>query len=109
VFSFTQILVCAVIGGIASAVVVYAARRDWRAALEPAIVVALSVVLWRSAANTAGLNDDPIPWVSPNDILCPIVTYVSLALYAAVARRDNDARLRAQLTLVSLVVNVLTI
>ncbi len=58
------------------------------------------------------LNDDPIPLFSPNDLLCPIVTYVLLSLYAAFTRPANVARwerTRAWLTLVSFVVNVLFI
>ena len=39
-----------------------------------AVVVGISVVVWRSAGNTGALNNDPIPVVSPNDVLCPLVT-----------------------------------
>jgi hypothetical protein len=76
-----------------------------------ALVVAASILLWRLAGNVAVLNDDPIPAVSPNDVLCPVVTYVMLGIYAA-ARPEPAARwehLRAQLTLVSFLINVITI
>lgn len=77
-----------------------------------ALVAGLSVLVWRSAGNTGVLNDDPIPGVSPNDVLCPLVTYIFIGMYAAV-RRPVDAscfeQVRVLLTLISLVVNVVTI
>ena len=75
-------------------------------------MVGISIVSWRFAGNTTTLNDDPIPWVSPNDLLCPVITYVVLGAYGALRRQTSDAgwpMLRAQLTIVSLVVNVVTI
>ncbi len=76
-----------------------------------AITVAVSVLLWRLAGNVTQLNADPIPLISPNDVLCPVVTYVLLGLYGA-SRRVADARweqARAWLTLISLIVNVVAI
>src|SRR5207248_6834795 len=83
-------------------------------------VVALSVFVWRSAGNVAALNDDPPSqlglfenrWFSPNDWLCPLVTYLFLGLYAAFRPPPNPtlwARSRALLAIVSLVANVLFI
>lgn len=77
-----------------------------------ALVAGLSVLVWRSAGNTAALNDDPLPGVSPNDVLCPLVTYVFSGMYAAVRRPVDASRfeqVRVLLTLISLVVNVVTI
>lgn len=77
-----------------------------------AIVVGISVLAWRSAGNTLALNLDPIPGVSPNDMLCPVVTYVFLGLYATLRRRESDVNFeqaRAILTLISFAVNVITI
>lgn len=77
-----------------------------------ALVVGLSVVFWRSAANTASLNDDPIPGVSPNDALCPMITSIFLGLYAAIRPPVDPiryAQVRAALTFLSFVVNVITI
>lgn len=58
------------------------------------------------------LNNDPIPPVSPNDALSPIVTYVALGWYAAF-RTPRDAgqweRERVLLALVAFGVNVVTI
>jgi hypothetical protein len=77
-----------------------------------AVVVGISVMVWRSAGNTGALNNDPIPGVSPNDVLCPLVTYLFIGFYAAF-RRPADAmrfeQARVLLTLVSFVVNVVTI
>lgn len=118
-FSFAQIALSAVVGLVASLVVVIVYRRatnapsrTWTEPLWLAVVVGLSILVWRTAGNTAALNDDPIPVVSPNDVLCPVLTYVGLGLYGGVrqvAGQPDWARVRALLTLVSLVVNVVTI
>src|SRR5262249_9167199 len=75
-------------------------------------VVGISVIVWRSAGNTGALNNDPIPLVSPNDVLCPLVTYLFIGFYAAF-RPPVDAirfeQARVLLTLVSFIVNVVTI
>ena len=77
-----------------------------------AVVAGISVMVWRSAGNTGALNNDPIPAVSPNDVLCPLVTYLFIGFYAAF-RSPADAirfeQVRVLLTLVSFVVNVVTI
>ena len=77
-----------------------------------AVVAGLSVLVWRAAGNTGALNDDPIPGVSPNDVLCPLVTFLFLGSYAAFRRPADPARfeqVRVWLTLVSFAVNVITI
>jgi hypothetical protein len=84
----------------------------WREAALLALVVGLSILVWRAAGNTRPLNDDPIPLVSPNDVLCPMLTYVCLGLYAGLRQFQLVPywpRLRALLTLVSFAVNVVTI
>jgi len=76
------------------------------------LLVGLSIVVWRLGANVPQLNDDPIPVTSPNDVLCPVVTYVVLGVYAGLRQPRNEMRARrdrALLTLVSLAVNILTI
>lgn len=119
VFSLTQILVSALVGGVASSIAMWLYGRGAKdAAPHPvdavlmALVVGISILLWRVAANTPTLNDDPIPVVSPNDVLCPVITYVCLGILAGfrstLQGRDWN-RIRALLTLVSLVVNVATI
>ena len=118
-FSLTQILVSALVGGVASFVAPWLYSRSARdAALRPvdavliAVVVGISILLWREAGNTQTLNDDPIPLVSPNDVLSPVVTYVCqgvLAGFRSKMQGSHWARARALVTLVSLVVNVATI
>ncbi len=80
--------------------------------LVPALLVGLSVLVWRSVANLAQLNDDLIPGVSPNDVLCPVITYTLLGCYAGVRGPADQRRwelVRVVLTFVSLLVNVVTI
>ncbi len=77
-----------------------------------ALVAGISVLVWRSAGNTGALNNDPIPGVSPNDVLCPLVTYLFIGFYAAFRHPVDTVRFeqaRVLLTLVSFVVNVVTI
>jgi hypothetical protein len=119
VFSAGQIGVSAVVGAVASLIALLAYNRwarngalAWSEAVLLAVVVGLSILVWRAAGNTPSLNDDPIPAVSPNDVLCPVLTYVSLGVYGAfrpLAQRPDWPRVRALLTALSLVVNVVTI
>jgi hypothetical protein len=119
VFSVAQLLVSAAVGAVVSLVAVAAYGRwskqaafGWREAVLLAAVVGFSILLWRAAGNTQSLNDDPMPLVSPNDVLCPVGTYVCLALYGALRRAPQAPgwpRVHALLTLVSFVVNVVTI
>lgn len=119
-FSLGQILICAVAGAAVSAVVLFGYQRFANAEgsrigspLWPLpLVVGFSILMWRAAGNTSMLNDDPIAFVSPNDVLCPAITYVSLGVYAGLRGTSGGAawrRIRALLTIVSLVVNVVTI
>lgn len=113
-----QIVVSTLVGVIASAILVAAYAR-WSkcpiSILDTVLIsatVGLSILLWREAGNTPALNDDPIPLVSPNDVLGPVLTYVCLGLLAAfraTLRSEEWPRLRAWLTLLSLVVHVVTI
>lgn len=83
-----------------------------REAVLVSSVVGVSVLAWRLVGNVAQLNDDPIPPFSPNDLLCPVATYVCLGLYAAFRHPSDAARwelVRAWLTVISLVVNVVMI
>jgi hypothetical protein len=119
VLSPGQIAASAVVGAVASliALLVYGrwvrdSRLGWEEAVPLAGVVGFSILLWRAAGNTPVLNEDPIPAVSPNDVLCPVLTYVCLGLYAGfrrLAQRPDWPVVRALLTVLSLVVNVVTI
>lgn len=117
VFSLQQITLTAAIAAVVSlGVMLFLHRRSETISLSEriviAVVVGVSVFAWRLAGNVAPLNDDPIPPFSPNDLLCPVVTYVLLGLYAAVRLPTDVAhweKTRALLTLVSFVTNVLFI
>lgn len=116
-FALTSIAASAAVMAVAGALVLHALRRGARdrlvpEVLAPALVTGLSVLLWRAAGNVAALNDDPVPGVSPNDVLCPVVTYVALGVYGSLRappEATDWARRRAVLTLVSLAVNIVTI
>jgi hypothetical protein len=117
VFSFAHIALTAAITAVLALLVLVVLRSRFTLlglsdCLLVAVVVGLSVVVWRSVGNTGALNTDTIPLVSPNDVLCPLVTYLFIGFYAAFrppldARRFEQARVL--LTLVSFVVNVITI
>jgi hypothetical protein len=83
--------------------------------LKVALVVAaafLSVLVWRAVCNVGVLNDDPVPGFSPNDLLCPIFTYLVLGMLTAFQRPADVTRwerLRVILALIAFVVNVMTI
>jgi hypothetical protein len=117
VFPLWHISLTALIAFVASVVLLWIwgrrfAMTDVREAFWVALVVGLSVLAWRLAGNTPQLNDDPVPPFSPNDLLCPVVTYVLLGVYAAFRRPAEPAqweRARAWLTIVSFVVNVVII
>ena len=116
VFPIWWVTLTASITGVAGFGVLFAFRKPFK--LEPleivrlALVTGVSLFAWRFAGNVPALNNDPVPPFSPNDLLCPVVTFVALELYTAF-RPPTDlprwSRVRAALVLVSLVVNVLTI
>jgi hypothetical protein len=117
VFPFAHIaLTAAITAGVALLLLVVLRTRFKAFSLVDCLLVALvagiSVLVWRSAGNTGALNNDPIPAVSPNDVLCPLVTYLFVGFYTAF-RRPGDAmsfeQARVLLTLVSFVINVVTI
>ncbi len=41
-----------------------------------ATTVGISVLFWRPAANAPIFNDDPVWGLSPNDGICPVITYL---------------------------------
>lgn len=77
-----------------------------------ALIAAASVFAWRQSANMPPLNSDGLPGVSAIDMLCPVITYVALGVYAAF-RRPPDvtpwAQARALVTLAARVVTVVTL
>ncbi len=88
-FSIGQIVVSALVGALLSVALALVHARwsknpivPWGQGITVAVVVGLSILFWRLAGNVAPLNDDPMPLVSPNDVLCPAITYVFLGVYA---------------------------
>lgn len=82
VFPFWRIALDAAVAFVASFGLLVALRRQFKVALGEAAIMAgtvgLSVLIWRSFANTPTLNIDPIPPISPNDTLSPFIAYVAL-------------------------------
>lgn len=77
-----------------------------------ALIAGASVLLWRAAGNVPALNNDPIPAISPNDVLCPLVTYLLVGMYAAFrppVEQSSFERLRVWIAVISLLVNIITI
>jgi hypothetical protein len=118
VFSLSQVAVSTIAGAVLAylVVLVYARRTGMQVTTIDTLLIAatvgLSILVWREVGNTPSLNDDPIPVVSPNDVLSPVLTYVCLGLLAALRASPGGSdwpRLRALLTLLSLVVNIVTI
>ena len=114
VFPLWWISLTAGLAGVVSVVMLHWRFRElaWKEVLLLGLVVALSVFSWRSAGNVPELNADPVPPFSPNDLLCPTMTFVFLSVYAAVHQPLEIRRwnmVRALLTLISLVVNVVVI
>lgn len=117
VFSMDKIVLTAFIAVVMSLVTLLILRhRGITISISQAIIlsfiVGFSVLAWRMAGNVAPLNDDPIPPFSPNDLLCPVVTYFMLGIYGAFHQPAVDtewAKTRAWLAIVSLVVNVIFI
>src|SRR6266852_5264209 len=115
-FGIQQIVLSTAVGAIVSFVVLYLDARYWhraafdiRGGLVLSLLVGFSILLFRLGANVQQLNDDPIPLASPNDLLCPVVTFVVLSVYAGLRDQTQLSRSRALLTLVSLAVNIITI
>ncbi len=73
VFSFAHIALTAAITAVIALLVLLVQRSRFKIlslvdCLLVAVVVGLSVIVWRPAGNTGALNNDPIPGVSPNDV-----------------------------------------
>lgn len=76
------------------------------------LVVGGSVFVGRLVCNIAPLNNDPVSGFSPNDLLCPMLSFVMLEVLIGLRPLEQEkvwSRLRALLVLISFVVNVLTI
>jgi hypothetical protein len=117
VFPIFQMALCAGIACV-SALLVMSIFRHWfkirslRDLIGIAAVVGVAILVWRVVGNTPALNNDPIAGVSPNDVFAPLFTYLMIGWYAAFRQPDDHVRfeqVRVLLTLISFVVNVVTI
>jgi hypothetical protein len=120
-------LVTAVLTAAVTAALTAAGMAGWRgrASARRSLLVAdvvgvglatgLGVLLWRLGANVPTLNDDPIPGVSPADVLSAPLAYVAAGMYIqlrAVRAPERFQRLvvaSAVAALVALIVNIVTI
>jgi hypothetical protein len=93
-------------------------RRSGRASLAlgdrvgVGVAAGLGVLLWRLGANVPTLNDDPIPGVSPADVLSGPLAYVATGVYIrlrGVGASERLAAAPAVAALVALIVNIVTI
>lgn len=113
-FSLWQITLTALVALLVSLVVLGWCFKEFKLTESGpiALVVGLSVFAGRMAGNVKELNDDPAFIFSPNDLLCPVITYVCLSLYLALRpplMKTHWEQVRSLLTIVSFIVNVLVI
>jgi hypothetical protein len=78
------------------------------------VAAGLGVLLWRLGANVPTLNDDPIPGVSPADVLSAPLAYVAASVYVrlrgvAGGASDRFVAAPALAAVVALAVNIVTI
>ena len=80
------------------------------------VAAGLGVLLWRLGANVPTLNNDPIPGVSPADVLSAPMAYVAASVYirlraawAPSERIGHVAIAPAVAALTALIVNIVTI
>jgi len=114
VFSHTHIAVTAAICALLSLVLVFLLQRGTPVidALLIAVVVLVTVYVWRTGANMPQLNEDGFPGVSANDLLTPLLTYVAVGIYSGVRDAMGGRqweRARALIAALTLIVNVVTI
>lgn len=117
VFPLWHIALTATITAVITLLVTWWARRGTKGLsgldlVLLALVAGGSVLLWRAAGNVPALNNDPIPAISPNDVLCPLVTYLLVGMYSAFrpqVAQSNFEQLRVWIAVISLLVNIITI
>jgi len=104
-------LITAVLSG-SGAVVAARQQRSVVDALLVGIAAGLGILLWRLGANTPTLNTDPIPGISPADVLSAPLAYVAVGMMAGLRGRETAERLgsaQALAALIALLVNSITI
>ena len=113
-FSVAHIAVTAGLTGLLAVPLAYwlLRPRSWLDIATVALIATASVFLWRKSANMGPLNDDGLSPFSANDWLAPVLSYVSLGVYAALrppADPKRYSRLRALVTILAFLVNVMAI
>jgi hypothetical protein len=81
-------------------------------ALLVGIAAGLGILLWRLGANTPILNTDPIPGISPADVLSAPLAYVAVGMVAPLrgsGATERLSRAKALAALIALLVNIITI
>jgi hypothetical protein len=79
-------------------------------ALMIGLVAGLGVLLWRLGANIPTLNDDPIPGVSPADVLSGPIAFVAVGVYTGLrGAPERWASAQAFAAMLALIVNIVTI
>jgi hypothetical protein len=79
-------------------------------ALVIGLAAGLGILLWRLGANIPTLNDDPIPGVSPADVLSGPVAFVAVGVYIGLrGASERWTSAQALAAVVALVVNIVTI
>lgn len=74
------------------------------------LTAGLGVMLWRLGANVPTLNDDPIPGVSPADVLSGPVAFVAVGVYTGLrGASERWASAQALAAVVAIGVNIITI
>jgi hypothetical protein len=79
-------------------------------ALLIGLAAGLGVLLWRLGANIPTLNDDPIPGVSPADVLSGPVAFVAVGVYTGLrGASERWSSAQAFAAALALIVNIVTI
>lgn len=74
------------------------------------VAAGLGVLLWRLGANVPALNDDPIPGISPADVLSGPLAYIAADAYVRLRGASERLAVAPVLAaLVALIVNIVTI
>jgi hypothetical protein len=119
-FPAWHIAVTAIVTAVVTAAVIAATTAGWRGRsslvlgdlVGVGVAAGLGVLVWRLGANVPTLNADPIPGVSPADVLSGPLASVAADVYVRLRGVGASERLAvapAVAALVALIVNIVTI
>jgi hypothetical protein len=124
-FPAWHIMLTAIVTGVFTAAITRAVTARWRPhdglslgwvdVIGVGVAPAFGVLLWRLGGNVPALHNDPIPGISPADVLSAPLAYVAPSCYCrlrAVGASEQAAHLIAApavAALVALIVNIITI